>query len=94
MEERQTNRVQKLEIIHRKSAFITGVKDVKSFDEQEVLLETDLGMLLIRGSGLKVEKISVEKGEAELQGRINSMIYSEPKGYTKSGESILKRMFR
>lgn len=84
----------RLELSNRKTLLITGVKDVHSFDEQEILLETELGMLLIRGSKLHIDRLSIERGETDVDGRVDSLIYTELKGHTKSGETWLKRMFR
>ena len=84
----------RLELNNRSSALITGVKDVHSFDEMEVVLETELGILLVKGSQLHIGRLSIERGEVDLDGRIDSMIYTELKGHTKNGETWLKRMFR
>ena len=68
--------------------------DVISFDIAEVLLETELGMLQIKGADLHVNRLSLEKGEIELEGRIDSVQYSEISDFKKSGESLLNRLFR
>lgn len=95
MEEHQTTgRVHKLELTNRKKALLTGVKDVKSFDEQEILLETDMGMMLISGSELHVDRLTIDKGEIDITGKIDRIIYTELKGRLKSGESVFKRLFR
>lgn len=78
-------------LIHgRKSAQITGVNDVKSFDSMQIVLSTDQGGLLIKGDNLHVGKISLEKGEIDIDGRIDSFTYTN-KGINK--ESLLKRLF-
>ena len=78
----------------RKEANLSGVQDVKSFDEQEIILETELGVLLIRGNGLHIGRLTLEKGEIEISGRVGSLIYPEKKGYGKNGESFLARLLR
>lgn len=78
----------------RKEANLSGVQDVKSFDEQEIILETELGVLLIRGNGLHIGRLTLEKGEIEISGRVDSLIYTEKKGYGKNGESFLARLLR
>ena len=52
---------------------ITGVEDVISFDTKEVLLETTMGILTIKGEDLKVNRLSIEKGELEIEGTVDSM---------------------
>jgi len=70
------------------------VSDVISFDISEVLLETELGMLQIKGADLHVNRLSLEKGEIDLEGRIDSFQYSEVSDFKKGGESLLNRLFR
>lgn len=77
----------------RKSCKISGVSDALSFDENRVLLETVDGMLDIKGSQLHVSRISLEKGEADVEGRVDSLVYTEKKTFAKKGESLLKRLF-
>ena len=84
----------RIELSNRKTLLITGVKDVQSFDEQEILLETEQGMLLIRGSKLHIGRLSIERGETDVDGRVDSLIYTELKSPAKSGKSLLERMFR
>lgn len=96
MEERPktVNPNHKIILTSRKTALITGVIDVLSFDPNEVLLETELGMLAIRGEELHVKRLNLEKGEVDMDGRCDSMVYSERNAYKKDGESLLKKLFR
>ena len=84
----------KLNINARKTALITGVNDVLSFDAGEVLLQTEQGILMIRGSELHVNRLSLEKGEVDIDGRIDSSTYSDTSSYGKSGESLFGRLFK
>lgn len=78
----------------RENAAISGVKDVLAFDVSEVLLETVCGMLSIRGNDLHVNRLTLEKGEVDVSGRIDSMTYSEISALKKPGESVWNRLFR
>ncbi len=92
MEERQiTGGSHRIVVSRRKQGSITGVCDVIAFDAKEVVLETEEGMLTIRGSELHVNRLSVEKGELDLEGQIDSLIYSAGKAQNK--ESLLTRLF-
>ena len=84
----------KVLLINRKNGTFSGIVDVLSFDVAEILLETELGMLLIKGNDLHVNKLSLEKGEIDIEGRIDSLTYSEVKSATKQTESFLGRLFR
>ena len=79
---------------NRKLVTISGVNDVLSFDAGEILLDTVDGMLMIRGSDLHVSRLTLDKGEVDVDGKIDSLTYSEGKGVGKSGESLLGRLFK
>lgn len=95
MEERGQNlKGHKLNINGRKTAQITGVNDVLSFDAGEVLLSTEQGILMIRGQELHVNRLSLEKGEVDIDGRVDSLTYSDTANFGKSGDKFLGRLFK
>lgn len=83
-----------MEIKGRALCNLTGITDVLSFDEKEVLLDTSMGMLQIRGDKLHVKLLSLENGKVEIEGTCNSFIYQGESTGRKPGDSILKRLFR
>ncbi len=91
---RGQNQLHRVNLINRESAAVTGVKDVLAFDVTEVLLETGGGMLSIRGNDLHVNRLTLEKGEVDVSGKIDSLTYSDVGTYKKQGESLLGRLFR
>lgn len=84
----------KVLLANRKNGAFSGVVDVLSFDVAEILLETELGMLLIKGHDLHVNRLSLEKGEIDIEGRIDSLTYSDVKSAGKQAESFFGRLFR
>lgn len=96
MDERTNNgtKSHKVLLVNRNSGAFSGVIDVLSFDVAEILLETELGMLLIKGHDLHVNRLSLEKGEIDIEGRIDSLTYSEVKNAGKQAESLLGRLFK
>ena len=64
----------KLILNNRKAGLVTGVLDVLSFNLNEILLETEQGMLMVRGTDLHVNRVNLEKGEIDLSGNIDSLI--------------------
>ena len=84
----------KLVVNNRKTSMVTGVLDVLSFDLNEILLETEQGMLMVKGTDLHVNRLSVEKGEVDLSGNIDSIAYSSSTPAEKAGENFLSRLFR
>lgn len=89
MEEQVKNH--KLLVSNRSSASLSGVLDVISFDLKEILLETQDGMLTIRGSDLHINRLSVEKGDVDIDGQIDSLMYSN---MPHKGESFIGRLFK
>ena len=65
-----------------------------SFDIHEILLETDQGMLMIKGDDLHVNRLTLEKGEVDIDGRIDSFTYSEAANHGAKGESLFNKLFR
>mgnify|MGYP003491198641 FL=1 len=92
MEQKQESVAHKLVLTGRKTLALTGVKEVISFDAKEVVLDTVQGTLLLRGDEMNVTKLLVEKGEMDLEGRIDSLIYTD-RGGKKRNESLGKRLF-
>lgn len=94
MEDNSNNVNHKLGMINRKTCSITGVKDVISFDMINVLVETSQGMLAIKGSDLHVNRLNLDKGEIDIDGQMDSFVYSDINSYSKRGESVLSRLFK
>ena len=79
---------------NRSALSITGIRDVVSFDENQVILDTDMGILTMKGKELHVSRLNLEKGEVDVDGSVDSLIYSSNEAYHKSGESLFSRLFR
>ena len=96
MEEINYNqRTQKMTMTDRKTCTISGVNDVLSFDIHEVLLETEQGMLMIKGDDLHVNRLTLDKGEVDIDGKLDSFTYSEvAKSAGQKTQSVLSRLFR
>lgn len=89
-----STRMHKVTMTNRRSCTINGVKDVLSFDIHEILLETEQGMLMIKGDDLHVSRLTLDKGEVDVDGRIDSFTYSDTGGTGHKAESLLTRLFR
>lgn len=62
---------------NRKNLNISGVKDVGKFDEENIIVITEMGELSIKGTQLHINKFSVENGELNVEGEISSLSYSD-----------------
>ena len=94
MEEKTVSKIHKVLLQNRKSGSFRGIIDVLSFDVSEILLETELGMLLIKGNDLHVNRLTLEKGEIDVEGRIDSLAYSDVNTYNNKNESFFGRIFK
>lgn len=92
MEEKREKREHKLTIDNRKKGIISGVVDVLAFDENEIRLETEQGALLVKGKDLHISRLTLERGEVDLEGSVDALLYSQ--GKIKKGNSSWKRLFQ
>lgn len=76
----------------RKNITVTGVMDIDSFDEESVILFTELGELAIKGVNLHINKIDVNSGDLSMEGEIESLTYSESGPQKASG--FFSKLFR
>ena len=80
-----TNVIQNIVLENREKLNITGVLDVLSFDDQIVILETELGLLTVKGENLRINKLSLDTSEVTIDGAIYQLAYSEKDSMEKSG---------
>ena len=96
IEERKQNNInvmQNIVLENREKLNVTGINDILSFDDQVVILSTDLGMLTIKGSELKINKLNIDESEVKIEGNIASINYSQDKKKKKS-ENIFSKIFK
>ena len=85
--------IQNLVLENRKKLSISGVNDVLSFDDQVVIVETELGLLTIKGENLKINKLSIDTSEVIVEGDIHYLSYSENEKENEKG-SLLGKIFK
>ncbi|MCD8104882.1 MAG: YabP/YqfC family sporulation protein [Lachnospiraceae bacterium] len=76
----------------RAEGSVTGVTDVLSFDENTVVLQTEQGILTVKGKDLHIGRLELSMGEVKMRGSVDSIIYSG--GNPAKRGSLIKRMFR
>ena len=79
MAEQQMALPHKLTLDQRSSLTMTGVTEVVSFDENAVIVHTDLGTLTVQGQQLQLKTLSVEGGQIAVEGNVSSLHYEEPR---------------
>jgi sporulation protein YabP len=84
-----------LSVIDRKKIQLTGVVHVESFDVDEVILETKLGGLVIKGQKLHVNQLDVQQGNLSIEGIVTGILYyDETRGMKGKGKGFLQRLLK
>ena len=86
--------IQNLILENRGKLSISGVLDVLSFDDQVVMVETELGLLTVKGENLRINKLSLDTTEVIVDGEICNLGYSEKETSKKSEGGIFSKIFR
>jgi sporulation protein YabP len=74
MEERLTGR-HSLRLEKRENLYLTGVQDIISFNETVIEALTDCGIVVVGGENLHISQLSIEKGNVDIDGKIDSIVY-------------------
>ena len=88
-----TGVIQNLILENRGKLSVSGVLDVLSFDDQVVMVETELGLLTIKGENLRINKLSIDTSEVIVEGDISYLAYSDMT-QNKSSGGLLGKIFK
>ena len=77
MEDKKIQAMHNVIMENRAKLTLTGVKDIHSFDDELVLVETEMGILTIKGMNLKMNKLNLDNSELSVEGKIIALVYSE-----------------
>ncbi len=88
-----TNIMQNLILENRNKLSISGVLDVLSFDDQIVIIETEMGLLTVKGENLKINKLSIDTSEVIVEGDIFELAYSD-ENINKKSSGFLNKIFK
>lgn len=83
-----------LTLAERKSIVISGVKKIESFDNEEFLMETTLGFLVIKGGELEIIKLDTYQGNVSIKGRIDSLMYLDGISKKEKDNSFFNKLFK
>lgn len=81
-------------INERKNIVISGVKKIDSFDNEEFLLETSMGYMVIKGAELEIIKLDTYQGNVSIKGKVNSLNYVENLKKKEKEESMFNKLFK
>ena len=75
----------RLELDGRERLVVTGVEEVERFDEEEIVMSTVRGTMVVRGTGLHIEKLSLDGGELKVEGNVDALTYEDEGGGERTG---------
>lgn len=81
-----------VKVIDRSLIYLSGIDKIISFDSEEFLMESVMGIILLKGENLEIVKLDTHDGIVSIKGNINSMIYDD--GKKKDGENLLGKLFK
>ncbi len=94
----EKNSEHQLRLVGRRHLEVEGVRHVDRFDEHYIMLETDLGVLALKGEGLHITRLNLDQGNLAVEGYFTALEYREEKAargsLSKMGRGFLQRMLR
>ena len=93
-DETKVNKMQNIILENRNKLHLSGVLDVLNFDEEIVTVDTELGILIIKGSDLRLNKFNLENAELSIDGEVTSMVYDEKNYSGKKSEGLFTKIFK
>jgi len=88
----KTFKEQNIVIQNREKAVVTGVEDIHSFDDELVIVQTDLGLLTIKGENIKMNKLNLDNNELIIEGKTSAIAYSDAVQNKKQG--LMNKLFK
>ncbi len=82
-----------LQIDRRSRTVVTGVTDVSSFNDEEIILRIDSGDMTISGQSLHIAKLLLEEGQLLIDGRVDGILYDNGAA-TGEKSGVLRRLFK
>lgn len=85
----------RIEVVERKEIKVDGVQHVESFTEEEITVETNMGVIVLVGDGLHITQLDLQAGRLQVDGFISAVRYEEA-GFrqTRRGRNLLGRLLK
>ncbi len=83
-----------ISLLERKNLVITGIKKIENFDNEQFLLETVMGFIIIKGENLELIKLDTLQGNVSIKGIVNSISYVDDLSKKDKDNSIISRLFK
>ncbi|ACL68807.1 sporulation protein YabP [Halothermothrix orenii] len=79
-----------LSLNNRKELELDGVREVISYNEDKIIMQTSMGVLEIKGKELNIQKLNLDEGTVKIKGHFSSLDYSD----REPGKNFMNRLFR
>ena len=89
-----TSKIHNVILENRNRLSISGVLDVLNFDEELITLVTELGILVVKGSDLHLNRFSLDNTEISIEGQVSVLQYNDKGGSPKNSEGLFTRIFK
>lgn len=90
-EELMSNNQHRLELEGRERLLVSGVEEVERFDEEEIVMNTTAGTLVVGGTNLHIGKLNLDGGELHVDGTIHTLLYEDTA--PRNGQGLFRRLF-
>ena len=64
-------------LFDREEMTIDGVLSLGSYDEKEIVMETEQGMLIVKGEGLNIKQLNLDKSNVIVDGLVKTITYDD-----------------
>lgn len=81
-----------VKILDRGLIYLTGIDKIISFDHEEFLMESVMGIVLVKGENLEIVKLDTHDGTVSIKGVVNNILYDD--GKKKESESFIGKLFK
>lgn len=78
-------------LVDREEMTVEGVISLGSADEKEVVMDTERGPLVIKGEGLNIQQLNLDKGNIVVEGLIKAIVYDDE---PKQKKGLLNRLLK
>ena len=83
-----------ISIAERKNILVTGDKKIETFDKEEFMMDTTLGFLIIKGSGLEIIKLDTYQGNVTIKGTVDSLSYVSKEMKKQKEDTFISKLFK
>lgn len=94
MDKVQSALVHAITLTERKTLLISGIQKIDSFDDEEFLVKTTLGYIVIKGEGLEIIKLDTKEGNVSIKGVVNSLTYIDNSKRKEKEETVFGKLFK